>query len=228
MQRSQGERKGVTDEDIRRRASQELFNDGALCVRCRHPKGPHFWLRGSDDVRRVFCSSCPWTTIRVMGDEGSDFPIPFLIEGAFGPPDPCFEERRINRRMENFLPRSPGSRGGVELTLCATGGGDDFEMRFIGSPWRVGEIEQLKPGYDVRKNLAYKHQLYWDQSARCAGCQRPIWFDNIELDRMIPGAYGGAYTVGNVQLLCPRCNKLKGRSAHGVPSFSSSVRRPAG
>ena len=210
MQRSQGERKGVRDEDIRRRASQELFGDGAFCVRCRHPKGVHGCLRGADDVHRVFCLSCPLTTTRVMGDEGSDFPIPFLLEMDFGPPAPCFEERRTNRRMENFLPRSPGSRGGVELTLRATGGGNDSEIRFIGSPWRVDEIEQLQPGDDVRYNLAYKHQLYWDQGTRCAGCQRPIWFDNIELDRMIPGACGGTYTVGNVQLLCPRCNKLKG------------------
>ncbi len=29
------------DEDIRRRASQELFGDGAFCVRYRHPKGVH-------------------------------------------------------------------------------------------------------------------------------------------------------------------------------------------
>ena len=35
-------------------------------------------------------------------------------------------------------------------------------------------------------------------------------FDNMEVDRLIAGSYGGEYTVGNVQLLCPTCNKLKG------------------
>ena len=191
-------------------ALQKLFDYGALCLRCRHPKGDHGGIKGNDGVRRVFCSSCPLTTLHVMGDEGCDFPIPFLIEGPFGSPDPCFEERPINRKLKNFLPRSPGSPGGAEFKLRATGGGDDYEIRFIGSPWRVDEIEQLKPGDYVRDNLAYKHQLYWDQRARCAGCHRPIWFDNIELDRVTPGADGGEYTVGNVQLLCPRCNKKKG------------------
>ena len=210
MQRSRIETEEVTGKGSKRTALRELFDDGALCVRCRHPKGAHGGLTGNDGVRRVFCLSCPLTAIRVMGDEGSDFPIPFLIEGPFDPPDPCFEERPTNRKLVNFLPRSPGTQGGVEFTLRATGGGDGCEIRFIGSPWRVDEIEQLKPGDYVRCNLAYKHQLYWDQSARCAGCHRPIWFDNIELDRVTPGADGGEYTVGNVQLLCPRCNKKKG------------------
>ena len=35
-------------------------------------------------------------------------------------------------------------------------------------------------------------------------------FDNMEMDRVKPGSDGGGYTVGNVQLLCPACNKIKG------------------
>ncbi|MBL8796664.1 MAG: HNH endonuclease [Planctomycetia bacterium] len=47
----------------------------------------------------------------------------------------------------------------------------------------------------------------WDRDGgrcvRCSAC------DYLEFDHLIPHAKGGANTVGNVQLLCRRCNSLK-------------------
>ena len=37
-----------------------------------------------------------------------------------------------------------------------------------------------------------------------------MYFDHMEVDRVVPGAAGPGYTVGNVQLLCCSCNKMKG------------------
>ena len=39
-----------------------------------------------------------------------------------------------------------------------------------------------------------------------AACILTSW----KWDRLVAGSEGGEYTVGNVQLLCPACNKLKG------------------
>ncbi len=47
----------------------------------------------------------------------------------------------------------------------------------------------------------------WDRDGgRCARCGAS---DYLEFDHVIPHSRGGANTVGNVQLLCRRCNNLK-------------------
>ncbi|APW63609.1 hypothetical protein BSF38_05182 [Paludisphaera borealis] len=47
----------------------------------------------------------------------------------------------------------------------------------------------------------------WDRDGgRCVRCSAT---DYLEFDHIIPHARGGANTVGNVQLLCRRCNNLK-------------------
>lgn len=175
----------------------DLFDDSRLCTRCRHPAEAHGAAVGTDEVRRIFCNSCPPTHIRMMGDEGTENPMPFLIEGPIGAPIPCFEQKHVTRPRANFLPRSPGPDGADRVT-------------FHGVDWRVEEIEQLKHGDEVRGNLEYKYQLYADQEGLCPGCAGRIRFDNMEVDRVVPGADGGGYTVENVQLLCSACNKIKG------------------
>ena len=187
-----------------------LFDDGGCCKRCRCRKEDHGLSQGSDGVRRIVCRGCPLQSMRLMGDEGTQFPIPFFIEGPFGPPHPCFGQNRGSRRMSNFLPRSPGPKGLVQLKLHGKGRGIDVGLEFSGTAWYVDEVDHLEYGDDVHDNLVYKHQLYWDQNGLCAGCRRLIWFDNMELDRITAGAQGGEYTVGNVQLLCPGCNRIKG------------------
>ena len=198
----------------RRRKStkiKDLFDGEGLCVQCKHIKTVHIHSKANDRVPWVYCLSCPLSSIRMMGDEGTDFPIPFLIEGPLGPPTPCLEGTDAASKLANLLPRSPGDSGAVQFTLRGRGEGVDCELQFSGTVWRVDEVDQLRDGDDVRDNLVYKHQLYWDQGGRCTGCHRLIWFDNMEMDRLTPGVKGGGYTVGNVQLLCSGCNRIKGR-----------------
>lgn len=184
----------------------DIFDDGGLCTRCGHEVESHGQSIGEDNVLRVFCGACPLHLIRLMGDEGTETPIPFFIEFRAGTPDPCYG-RRAAGRAENILPRSPGPHADHQLTLSAPG---DDGITFTGTAWRADEVDNLQHGDDVGRNLVYKLQLYWNQEGMCPGCRRRIHFDIKEMDRLVAGADGGEYTVGNVQLLCPACNKLKG------------------
>ena len=188
----------------------ELFDEEGLCVRCQHNRDVHDRVVGGDKIHRIFCRNCPLPIIRIMGDEGTETPIPFFIEGPIGAPDPCFEARQGGKARENFLPHSPGPVGANQITLNGTGQGFNYELRFSGTAWRVDEIDQLKPCDDIKGNIVYKLHLYWEQEGRCAGCSWLIRFDNMEMDRKVPGSEGGGYAPGNVQLLCSACNKIKG------------------
>ena len=56
-----------------------------------------------------------------------------------------------------------------------------------------------------------KRELYEEQNGRCAGkCRKKIPFREMQVDRNVPGAYGGVYSRGNVQLMCGPCNRAKG------------------
>ena len=188
----------------------ELFDDEGLCVQCQHDRNDHSRVVGGDTIHRIFCRSCPLPIIRMMGDEGTETPIPFFIEGPIGAPDPCFEAKHASKARGNFLPHSPGPVGANQITPNRTGQGFNCELRFSGTAWRVDEIDRLKSGDNVRGNIVYKLQLYWEQEGLCPGCSGRIRFDNMEMDRLVPGSGGGGYTVGNVQLLCPACNRIKG------------------
>ena len=186
------------------------FDDEGKCYRCQHGVQEHRHQTGSDGVRRTICISCPPPTIRMMGDEGSENPVPFFIEGPIGVPVPCYEDKNSDERRENFLPRSPGPFGPHQITFQARSEGLECEFHFSGTAWRVDEVQQLRPGDEVGGSLLYKLQLYWDQEGLCPGCNGRVRFDNMEMDRLTPGAAGGGYTVGNVQLLCSSCNRIKG------------------
>ena len=121
--------------------------------------------------------------------------MPVLIEMSFGAPLPCLEEGKPSSKVENFLLRSTSTH-------------EDGGLQFEGVGWRVAE--QPEPGTDVRGSVAYKFQLYFEQDGQCAGCREYVRFDILEMDRVTPGAAGGAYTVGNVELLCSSCNRIKG------------------
>ena len=189
---------------------KELFDEDQRCIKCQHSVQVHGTATGEDGALRMFCSSCPSSAVRVMGDEGTEFPIPFFIEMSFGSPEPCFEEKPAKRKVENFLPRPSGFDADYDITLRFASETGSEEIRFSGMVWRIDEIEQLQHGDHVQGNLVYKRQLYWDQEGLCPGCGDRTRFDNMEMDRLIPGSAGGEYIVGNVQLLCVACNRVKG------------------
>ncbi|MDT5048594.1 MAG: hypothetical protein QOG75_4487 [Mycobacterium sp.] len=51
-----------------------------------------------------------------------------------------------------------------------------------------------------------KAEVWQRDHGRCVQCQTT---DYLEFDHIIPRSKGGANSVGNVQLLCRRCNQIK-------------------
>ena len=65
--------------------------------------------------------------------------------------------------------------------------------------------DQLKP---PSKDI--NHTLFGKQEGKCNGCGHSFPFQNFTRDHIIPTAKGGQDTDDNLQLLCGRCNSIKG------------------
>ena len=55
-----------------------------------------------------------------------------------------------------------------------------------------------------------KHVLYGQQEGRCGGCATLFEFRHFEVDHVVPQSRGGTDHLGNLQLLCGHCNRVKG------------------
>ena len=58
------------------------------------------------------------------------------------------------------------------------------------------------------KNI--KNTLYGKQEGRCNGCKIHFLFRNLQKDHIVPLSKNGQDTDTNLQLLCSRCNSVKG------------------
>lgn len=61
-----------------------------------------------------------------------------------------------------------------------------------------------------KSNRQNKHVLYGGQEGRCGGCRSHFEFRRFEVDHVIPRSRGGTDHIGNLQLLCGHCNRIKG------------------
>lgn len=59
-------------------------------------------------------------------------------------------------------------------------------------------------------STANKDLLYGEQSGDCAGCGIHFEKPNLEVDHIIARSKGGTDHIGNLQLLCGNCNRIKG------------------
>ena len=66
------------------------------------------------------------------------------------------------------------------------------------------DIEKPKP---YRQN---KHVLFGEQEGLCNGCKGDFPFKLYEVDHLVPKSKGGTDHLGNLQLLCGHCNRIKG------------------
>ena len=57
---------------------------------------------------------------------------------------------------------------------------------------------------------ANKNRLYGDQHGNCSGCETHFEAHHLEVDHIISRKKGGTDHIGNLQLLCGYCNKIKG------------------
>ena len=55
-----------------------------------------------------------------------------------------------------------------------------------------------------------KHVLFGQQEGLCAGCRGDFPFKLFEVDHVVPRSRGGTDHLGNLQLLCSSCNRIKG------------------
>ena len=66
---------------------------------------------------------------------------------------------------------------------------------------------------DIEKPKPYhqnKHVLLGQQEGLCNGCKGDFPFKLYEVDHVVPKSKGGTDHLGNLQLLCGHCNKIKG------------------
>ena len=56
----------------------------------------------------------------------------------------------------------------------------------------------------------HKRRLYGQQEGNCGGCDHHFEARNLEVDHIIARAKGGTDHIGNLQLLCGSCNRIKG------------------
>ena len=56
----------------------------------------------------------------------------------------------------------------------------------------------------------HRQTLYGGQSGDCAGCGEHFEARHLEVDHIIARARGGTDHIGNLQLLCGSCNRIKG------------------
>ncbi len=64
------------------------------------------------------------------------------------------------------------------------------------------------PRYNCKEN---KDELYGKQRGCCAGCNVHFEARNLEVDHTIAVSKGGTDHIGNLQLLCGNCNRVKGQ-----------------
>ena len=63
------------------------------------------------------------------------------------------------------------------------------------------------PRYNAPEN---KTQLYGEQAGNCNGCGEHFQTQHLEIDHIIARSVGGTDHIGNLQLLCGHCNRIKG------------------
>lgn len=83
--------------------------------------------------------------------------------------------------------------------------------------YRVPKIEVPKIWEEERQrrrklSRAEEKAIYKKYKGKCAICSRLTEFSDGEVDHIKPLSKGGSNSPSNLQWLCHRCNKLKGRT----------------
>ncbi len=85
--------------------------------------------------------------------------------------------------------------------------GDLFHSRFVTARTDIPRRTDIDAPIHYRQN---KHVLYGQQEGCCAGCRMDFPFKVFEVDHVVPQSKGGTDHLGNLQLLCSHCNRIKG------------------
>ena len=72
------------------------------------------------------------------------------------------------------------------------------------------DIPQRTDMGDLPLPRTHRETLYGEQDGHCAGCGEHFPQRNLEIDHIIAKSKGGTDHIGNLQLLCGNCNRVKG------------------
>ncbi|MEP6912361.1 MAG: HNH endonuclease signature motif containing protein [bacterium] len=109
----------------------------------------------------------------------------------------------------------PNSRG-IYLELSTKKGNGHYDLAdtllaeaVITTVVRMNKRELVISASDLSRRIPHdvKVSVWQRDQAKCVQCGAP---DYLEFDHDIPFSKGGANTVGNIRLLCRRCNLAKG------------------
>ena len=59
------------------------------------------------------------------------------------------------------------------------------------------------------ENVNYR-KVYEESTKKCAYCEKPLMFDDVEFDHFIPISKGGSHERSNIRVSCLPCNRTKG------------------
>ena len=106
--------------------------------------------------------------------------------------------------------------GGIDISPKAvelvnirlqTAMGSLFHHGYVTARTDIPRRTDIDAPVHYRKNA---HVLFGQQEGLCGGCRGDFPFKLYEVDHLIPRSRGGTDHLGNLQLLCSHCNRIKG------------------
>lgn len=67
-----------------------------------------------------------------------------------------------------------------------------------------------RPSSTLRRKV--RQQLHAEQGGRCYWCESELALNEMQLDRIRPGKFGGTYRYDNLVGACDPCNKRRGQA----------------
>ena len=117
----------------------------------------------------------------------------------------CVAAENLGRRWVGF-DISPKAVEPVNMRLQQSMG-DLFHNRLVMARSDIPRLTDIDAPVPYLQN---KRVLFGQQEGRCNGCRSEFPSRVLEVDHAIPQRAGGQENIENLQLLCARCNRVKG------------------
>ena len=168
------------------------------------------WWTDMSAIKNGFAESIGYPTQKPLAlleriIQASSNPGDVVLDPFCGCATACVAAERLGRAWLG-IDLSPKATELVNVRLQGSMG-SLFHNRLVTARTDIPKRTDIDAPINYRKN---KHVLFGQQEGRCAGCRMDFPFKIFEVDHLIPQARGGTDHLGNLQLLCPHCNRIKG------------------